>query len=185
MTMHRLRTQCFDCDAADERDRATRRRVAETLRNVPDDYRNCVTDHDFEVRGIPLEKKAEVEAQLMTKKLVIMGERSGAGKSTLAAYGLRRWAEKNTVGRGLWLTAYDLAGNGYELRPEWLTVALVVLDDLGAERLISSSLVAEFLEKRKRPLWITTALDLEKAAERYSEHIARRTFDRAVPIRME
>lgn len=189
MTMHRGRPQCHDCDARDESERAAKERVSETMRTVPAKYRSCVTEDEFRARGIPVEKRGEIEAKLFASKLVIMGDRSGAGKSTLAAYGMRRWAELHHSKRGLWLSAYDLAGGSQDSFPkllrEWISKDLVVLDDLGAERLMASSLMAEFLEKREKPLWITTALDMQRAAERYSEHIARRAFEGAVPIQLD
>lgn len=175
---------CFDCTRVSDAARSERDIVDATLATVLADYRIPFDTQTLRARNVPPRAIAAAGKALEERFVVIVGPPTGKGKSSLAGAMLGAWARK-TRRPGLWLPAWDLCGGELRFQTEWLESALVVIDDLGNERDMKSSLVPEILERRKsdqRPLWLTTSLTEAACALRYGANNARRVFERALVI---
>lgn len=146
-----------------------------------------------------VERKEAIEEtrtaiQSKRQKLVFVGV-SGSGKTSLAAAALRAWYPKAAAGpRTLWLPARDVAfarsryplGEGDPpLLSEAIGANMIVLDDLGQDPTLASSMVLDVVSGRYdavRPFWVTTWLPLVEMSQRYGDGFARRVLEGATVI---
>lgn len=123
--------------------------------------------------------EARVNATL--NYVVILGP-SGVGKTALAAAMAHEWFERKAQVPCLLVSDALAGGREGKLPADTVNAPLVVLDALGDERELPSSLVGEFLRARefaRGPLWVTTALPPPHLTARYGYAISRRVYQRA------
>ena len=123
-------------------------------------------------------------------QVIFMGT-TGMGKTSLAVAVAQQW-EKTHGQKALFVPAHRLTSGGFDLDPKLVTAPLVILDDLGSEGDIKSSLVPKLIDERFNfdvPLWVTTWLPLESSSPkedslkgRYGEGRVRRLFRNSTPI---
>jgi len=131
---------------------------------------------------------AEGEAALGAPAVVLVGP-SGSGKTTLACALLRAWEAKHPRRRAVFALATRLAvariehGFGHGQAPEIeraLEAGLLLLDDVGTEGHSAWNAVPDVILERVtygRPIWVTTWMSPEQAAQRYGDGVARRLFE--------
>lgn len=112
---------------------------------------------------------------------------AGSGKTSLACAMFRQAIANGS--RGMFVSAFDLAkaraqsplGQGEcPLIERAISCRLLLVDDLGQERIFNNSAVSEVLferHQRMRPLIVTTGLSPEQLIERYGDGIARRLLE--------
>jgi DNA replication protein DnaC len=119
---------------------------------------------------------------------------AGAGKTSLAVAMVRQWSSARRMG-ALFVSVPAFAGARLRAplgrEAEDVTAAvhapLVLMDDLGGEREITTSPVTDVLRwrhERGQPTWVTTWLDPDGLSARYGAGIARRVVERAVVLRV-
>jgi DNA replication protein DnaC len=138
---------------------------------------------------------ARLSAALAAKvdRFVLLGP-AGVGKSTFAVCALMHEVRDRDLD-GHFVDAYELAiarqlhqlGSEAPLVERALEASVLVLDDLGAERVIPSSPVAEVLHRRHaamRTTIVTAGFSLEQLEQRYGAGIFRRLTEDAEVIEM-
>lgn len=175
---------CFDCLRMKARGEEARDMFRRCDASIPDGYRLELTQEALGPRGIMPAIIDRATYAITRRYVVIYGAKSGLGKSSLAGAMLRTWSKRNN-GLALWVPAFSLCGSDMQLDEDFVTAAVVVIDDLGNERQMASSLVSELLEARRstnRATWVTTALDSNAMRVRYGENVSRRVYEKAVLI---
>jgi hypothetical protein len=131
---------------------------------------------------------------LHDRRIVLSG-RTGEGKTSLAIAMMRAWtAEKEKVSLFVPARALGVARlqhqAGHE-EPEIVSrsmrSALLVLDDVGAERDTQTNAVADVVSERfdrNLPTWVTTGMTRTELASRYGEGVLRRLFEHATILRV-
>jgi DNA replication protein DnaC len=132
---------------------------------------------------------AEGEAALSSCAGLLLVGPSGSGKTSLACALLRAWEARHPRRRGVFVPAWRLGvaraqyGLGQGEAPEVeraMACALLVLDDLGSERPLSTNAVPDVICARADtalPTWVTTWMTPEAVAQRYGDGIARRLYE--------
>jgi hypothetical protein len=181
----------------DDVPRKRRREVLATLgRTLPKAYQWARFDApELGTRVGDAATRALADGTWREPKVVFVGG-AGAGKTSLAVACLRRWVAES-VRAGGFFHAYALgvariqhaAGHGEpEIVHQAMHWPMVLIDDLGSERVMAGSAVPDVIFLRhaeQRPLWVTTGMTRPQLVTRYGEGIVRRLFERAVVVQMD
>jgi hypothetical protein len=181
---------CWTCEAAEESERIAAARADSLGRGmpgaweVPARYRwACVESEQWTERvRVPVATVRRVVAA-KPPGLYIVGP-AGAGK-TCAAVAMGRAAYP----RGMaFAQAVRLSGQGFAAPEELLAAPCVLIDDLGSEKRMSSSLIADVIHERHArdmPIWVTSAIEPRDMATQYGDGVARRLLENGMIIRAQ
>ena len=194
---------------SEDLDAIVTRRRREALRaweaSLPPLYRWARLDHPIFASRVKLERIPNAPPR--ARSVVFFGN-AGAGKTSLAVALLRLRVERaiakhpfdndddvGSMGRRFqFIQAHRLgiAGLPGQGDPDDIRLAIranvLVLDDLGSERVIKSSPISEVIAERhaeERVMWITTGLSTKQIVDRYGGGVARRIFEGAVILRFD
>jgi hypothetical protein len=166
-----------------------RRASAALERSIPPALRWCHLDAPELPARVYGPAIAVAEGACHEDRVCLMGA-TRAGKTSLAVAMLRAWVARNERS-ALFVHAYRLgvariqhpAGHGEApLVEAAMRAPLVLLDDLGSERDIATSPLADVIFERHAqdlPTWATTGLTREPLAARYGAGVVARLFERA------
>jgi hypothetical protein len=184
------------------------RRRREALRaweaSLPPLYRWARLDHPLFASRVKLER---IPNAPRARSVVIFGN-AGVGKTSLAVALLRLRVEqgiakhpfdsdddvRSMARRFQFMHAHRLgiAGLPGQGDPDDIRLAIranvLVLDDLGSERVIKSSPIPEVIAERhaeERVMWITTGLSTKQIVDRYGGGVARRILEGATIVRFD
>jgi hypothetical protein len=181
---------CWTCDAAAASARVSAARADALGRGlpgaweVPARYRwACVEAEEWPARvRVPVDTVRRV-VTARPPCLYIVGP-AGAGK-TCAAVAMGRAAYP----RGLaFAPAVRLSGGAFTAPEELLTAPCVLIDDLGAEKRMTSSLVSDVIHERHArdmPIWVTSAIEPRDMAAQYGDGVARRLLENGIIVRVK
>lgn len=181
-------TVCERCALA----KRSARLVAESLATVPESYRwASFAAPELKARVQNPLAVTQARAKRHQTSILFVGA-AGAGKTSLAVATLRDRVEATPGERALFAPAWRLGiarARSEDSDPHLVKSAaacdLLVLDDLGSERAVASNPVPDILFERHaegRATWITTWMSPKEVADRYGDGIARRVYERTVPI---
>ena len=177
---------CWDCEQGQVREREHADRVCSAVAALPAAFRGLSFDSPtLAMRVTPAGILGAARDLVDSPRLVIRG-RGGSGKTSLAAAMLRERVGRHR-GSAHFVPAYDLSGHKFELAPQLLSADLVLVDDLGNERQMASSLVPELFYQRHaadKATWVTTWCNEHQLTERYGEHVSRRVYEFAKTIEL-
>jgi DNA replication protein DnaC len=195
--------------ATEDLDAIVARRRREALRAweaaLPPLYRWARLDHELFASRVKMERIPNAPPR--ARSVVFFGN-AGVGKTSLAVAFLRLRVEHaiakhpldrdddvGAMGRRFqFMHAHRLgiAGLPGQGDPDDIRRAIrakvLVLDDLGSERVIKSNPIAEVIAERhaeERVMWITTGLSTKQIVDRYGGGVARRILEGATIVRFE
>lgn len=186
---------CNECAERQRRVRVRQRTLAATLETVPVRYRWCSYDApDLTKRVLDRAAATKARAAIVggADRLLFTGDGAGVGKTVLATCSLLAAAATRGL-RGRFIEAQSLAmtralarlGAEPDVVVSAFEVDALVLDELGADKPVHSSPIAEILHRRHADMKltiVTTGLTLDQLAEKYGDGIARRLTEGAVEI---
>lgn len=175
------RAVCWECQRIADKGHDAKERFAAAEASVFAAYRVPFRESALRERKVPAPLVERARQVLDCPNVVLFGKRTKQGKSSLGGAMLLEWAARND-GVARWVSAYDLCGGELKLDPELVAADLLLIDDLGNERQMASTLVPELLEKRRgngRALWVTTPLGWSALSARYGENNASRVYEGA------
>jgi len=178
---------CWDCSRVERARSDAREAVALAKRNLPPAFADMVLGPAIAARVRPVERLSDAERVLaLEPHAIAFTGPPGAGKTTLAVAMLKAWMDRRVL-PAMFVESFRLCGGAMHLDPDMVTVPLLLLDDMGAEREMASTLIPELIYQRHArslPTWVTTGIHHEHFAARYGGGIARRVFERATILRM-
>ena len=194
---------------SEDQDAIVARRRREALRvweaSLPPLYRWARLDHELFASRVKLERIPNAPPR--ARSVVFFGN-AGVGKTSLAVALLRLRVERaiakhpfdsddearSTGRRFQFMHAHRLgiAGLPGQGDPDDIRLAVranvLVLDDLGSERVTKSSPIPEVIAERhaeERVMWITTGLSTKQIVDRYGGGVARRILEGATIVRFD
>ncbi len=180
---------CWDCDQAQAKRSAADAALALASRSLPEAFRNARFGAGGSVDEFvrPFERIADAQQLVVAsaQRVALVGP-PGAGKTTLGVAMLRAWMARSRL-PAVFVEAFALSGGAMKLDDDLVRAPLLLIDDLGAERNMASTLVPELIYQRHahdRPTWITTGFTPEQVLERYGGGIVRRVYERANVVKL-
>lgn len=175
---------CWDCRMTSQRSREREGRLARAARSVPSGFSWVSFDAPELATRVKRPDLIASARKLVEHSNVVLRGPAGRGKTTVGVAMLRAWVERHDT-PAVFLPAHRLSGGAFVLDDDLLSAPLVLIDDLGSERAMSSNLLPDLVYERHardRGLWVTTWMNVDQIAVRYGDGIARRLFERAAVL---